>query len=183
MENSLLILTIVQSILILTLSLAIVYFGYLHYKSKPNKRNESRDIDPNEYLKESQATGNCEFHPQIKAETTCAICDALICESCAKPQGKIHFCPEHNETFKNNEWEILDSVKASPENTTASAYLQQFKKSLWSEKKVPTYIQVHYQINVDDDTIISEVKLFCIKEDANQYRLLIQGQKEGSITQ
>lgn len=182
MENSLLILTIVQSILILTLSAAIIYFGYQFYRHKPEQAVSEKEVtkaEPSPHI----PTGNCHFHSQLKAETTCAICEALICENCAKAQGKIHFCPEHNETFKSNEWEILESVKASPDNTTASEHIYKFKKSLWDEKKVPTYIQVHYQINVDDDTIISEVKLFCIKEHASQYRLLIQNHKEGSITQ
>lgn len=182
MENSLLILTIVQSVLILSLSLAIFYFGYRLYQLKPN--SEHKQFSFKKKLKNNKSqTGNCQFHSQLKADTSCAICDALICESCAKPQGKIHFCPEHNETFKTNTWESLETVKASADDTSASEYLFKFKQSLWEEKKVPTYIQVHYQINVDDDTIISEVTLFCIKEHADQYRLLIQNNKEGMITQ
>ena len=182
MESSLIILTIVQSILILTLSGAIIYFARQFYQSKKDSEKPNTHY-PIEHEVSIEPTGNCQFHPQIKAETSCAICEALICETCAKPQGKIHFCPEHNETFKSNQWEILESVKASPDDTRASEYLYKFKKSLWKEKNVPTYIQVHYQINVDDDTIISEVKLFCIKEHAQQYRLLIHNHKEGSITQ
>jgi len=182
MENSLLILTIVQSILILTLSLAIFYFGYQFYKNKPNKQDQE-STQKKTKTNHLEPTGNCHFHTQIKAETTCAICEVLICESCAKAQDKIHFCPEHNETFKNNEWEILDAVKASPDNTQASDYLHKFKKSLWEEKNIPTFIQVHYQINVDDDTIISEIKLFCIKEYISLYQQLIKNHKEGSITQ
>jgi hypothetical protein len=182
MENSLLILTIVQSVLILTLSSAVIYFGYQLYRNKLPQQTEIKPSKKRDLNQHEQA-GNCHFHPQLKAETTCAICEVLICENCAKPQGKIHFCPEHNQTFKSNEWEILDAVKASADNTTASQYLYKFKKSLWSEKNIPTYIQVHYQINVDDDTIISEVQLFCIREHARLYRQLIQNQKEGSITQ
>ena len=96
---------------------------------------------------------------------------------------KNYFCPEHHHTFKQNSWEVLDSIKVDADNTTASEYLYKVKKSLWTEKNVPTYIQVHYQINVESDTIISEVKLFCIKEQAGEYRKLIQTEKEGSIPQ
>ena len=171
-----------QSVLILALSLAIIFFGYKFYQGKPDNQKSSNKPDRTQ-TKNKKATGNCKFHPQLKAEASCAICDALVCESCAKAQGKIHFCPEHNETYKTNTWEALETVKASPDDTTASEYLFKFKQSLWAEKKVPTYIQVHYQINVDDDTIISEVTLFCIKEHVDQYRLLIQNNKEGMITQ
>ena len=171
-----------QSILILMLCLAIFYFGHQFYKNKPQTKTPDR-TPPKEDYSHHEPTGNCHFHTQLKAETTCAICEVLICENCAKPQGKIHFCPEHNEVYKKNEWEILDAVKASPENTKASEYLFQFKKSLWEEKNIPTFIQVHYQINVDDDTIISEVKLFCVKEYVSKYQQLIKNHKEGFITQ
>ena len=182
MENSLLILTVAQSILILALCLAIIFFGYKFYQDKANSQTNA-DNPKRLENRVKKTTGNCQFHPQLKAEASCAICGALVCESCAKAQGKIHFCPEHNETYKTNTWEALETVKASPDDTTASEYLFKFKQSLWDEKKVPTYIQVHYQINVDDDTIISEVTLFCIKEYVDQYRLLIQNNKEGMITQ
>lgn len=182
MENSLIILTIVQSILVLTLSVAVIYFGHHYIKSNSQKKNENdlNDISPPQTV---LPTGNCHFHPQIKAEASCSICEELLCESCAKPHEKIHFCPEHHHTFKQNSWEVLDSIKVDADNTTASEYLYKVKQSLWTEKNIPTYIQVHYQINVESDTIISEVKLFCIKEQANEYRKLIQNEKEGSIPQ
>lgn len=182
MENSLIILTIVQSILILALSGVIIFFGFHFFKN-----NQSKSDNNQSSLKKLKTTipptGYCQFHSQLKAEASCSICESLLCESCAKPYEKIHFCPEHFEVFKNHSWEVLETVKTTPDDTKGSEYLFKFKKSLWTEKNVPTYIQIHYQINVDDDTIISEIKLLCIKEDLEKYKLLIQNHKEGSITQ
>ena len=169
MESQLLLLTITQSILILLLTLAMVFLGVQLWKFNQKKNLSKTTPSESESIESIEnKEGYCSFHPTIKAESTCAICEKLLCESCNRSYETLHFCPEHFQLFHNNEWQILDSIKTNPDDAHLSEYLFKFKKELWEIEKSPLYIQVHYQINVQNDDIESEVQLFCTKESLEQ---------------
>ena len=108
----------------------------------------------------------CDTHPNNRANGSCAICEKLLCEDCNMEIDRFHFCPEHFQLFTSNKWEMLDKIKTTPETTEASAHLFDFKRSKWKENKTPMYIEIHYQINVENDQIESDVALYAIADQA-----------------
>jgi hypothetical protein len=69
-------------------------------------------------------------------------------------------CPEHFRLVNENEWSVVESVKGDSDNPEASMYVHDFKSKYWKDRMTPMYIVTHYQINVDDDHIVSQVDLF-----------------------
>ena len=100
----------------------------------------------------------CEPH---RKESSCNLCYLRyfnLRRLCFKHET-LHFCHEHFQVYLSNEWKAIASEVTTPDNTTKSDYLIQFKKNQWEQFKSPLYIQVHYQINVDTDEIESNVSL------------------------
>lgn len=107
----------------------------------------------------------CKLHPGIKAAGTCAVCDEMFCEDCLMELDSLNLCPEHFRLVNENEWSVIDSVKTDSNDPEMSMYLYHFKKKLWKENMIPTYVVTHYQINVEHDQIVSQIDLFAKRSE------------------
>ena len=183
MENQLLFMTAMQSVMLSLLTLAILFLGYQLWKFNQLKKTNEKIFNETPEKSELNTEGFCSFHSTVKAEATCAICEELICESCNRSYETLHFCPEHFKIFHQFEWQMLESIKTNPDDAHLSEYLFQFKKLLWSDEKSPLYIQVHYQINVQSDDIESEIQLYCPKDHLNKIELQLSQFKAQGIKQ
>ncbi len=120
----------------------------------------------------------CQNHLETPATTVCRICEKVFCEACTKEHNNMLFCIDHFNLFIKNEWEEVDSVVTSPHDSTHTMYLYNFKNQLWEEEKIPSYIQTHYKINVDNDQIESHIKLYAQKKISTLLKTKINFFKE-----
>jgi hypothetical protein len=108
----------------------------------------------------------CPNHPDEPGETTCAICDKLFCKACVKPFKTLHFCKEHLPLLMRHEWEEILTLKTSTDDPEQGVRLYDLKKELFQTEDIPTYVETHYKINVDQDYIETYLVLFSMKEKA-----------------
>lgn len=117
----------------------------------------------------------CKLHPGVKAAGTCGICEEMFCEDCLMELDRITFCPEHFRLVNSTDWSIIDEVKTNPNHPEEGLHIYNFKRQLWKEKMTPMYVVTHYQINVDNDFIESQVSLYGPRQE--QFYLLSELKK------
>lgn len=178
-DNYLIIIIVLLAILSFGVLIISIFLGLVLYKkyisnhnnqSLENKKNEEvllKDRKSKEIISSNKETtlvdvvqGQCDLHPDVKAVSTCSICNKLLCEQCSREYETLHFCGEHFELFLNNKWVELETIQTTPDEATKSMYLYDFKEKKWQEQHCPSYIMTHYKINVDTDTIESHIKLY-----------------------
>ncbi|OFZ71799.1 MAG: hypothetical protein A2504_05885 [Bdellovibrionales bacterium RIFOXYD12_FULL_39_22] len=133
----------------------------------------------------SEQTFFCQNHPDVSGSTVCRICEKVFCEACTKEHDSMLFCVEHFDLIIKNEWAEIAAAIVSPNDSDHSMFLYDFKKQLWEKDKIPSFVQVHYKINVDSDQIESHVKLFAKKAEAEALRgrlVFFQKTEEGSVS-
>lgn len=123
-----------------------------------------------ESFKPSRSELFCPNHRDEPGEVTCGICDKLFCKVCIKPFKTMHFCKEHMPLVMRHDWEEIVTVKTSTQNPEEGVELFEKKKILFSEKNLPTYIETHYKINIDQDYIETYLVVFAIREEAEAVR-------------
>ncbi len=106
----------------------------------------------------------CPNHPEEPGEVTCSICDKIFCKACIKPFKTMHFCKEHLPLIMKHDWEEILTIKTSTTDPDQGVRLYDIKKSIFEKEEIPTYIETHYKINVDQDYIETYLVLFGIKE-------------------
>jgi hypothetical protein len=106
----------------------------------------------------------CVNHSEEPGEVTCAICDELFCKACIKPFKSLHFCREHLPLIMRHEWQEVLTVKTSTQDPEQGVNLYQAKKQLFKSKDVPSYIETHYKINVDQDYIETYLVVYAMAE-------------------
>lgn len=107
----------------------------------------------------------CPNHPQEPGEVMCAICDTLYCKSCIKPFKTMHFCKQHLPLVMQNEWDEVLTIKTSTEDPEEGVRLYDLKKEIFSEDKIPSYVETHYKINVDHDNIETYLVVYGMRND------------------
>lgn len=112
----------------------------------------------------------CPNHREEPGEVSCGICDKLFCKSCVKPFKSLHFCKEHIPLIMRHEWEEVLTVKTSTQDPEEGVILYDAKKRLFEDKGIPTYIETHYKINVDQDYIETYLVVLAIKENVEMVR-------------
>ena len=191
-ENTLLMAMIFgQSILIFIALGFVVYFSMKFHrtdKSSSDNLRPSKEISKEirpiaQPAKAPLSVGMCDTHPNARANGHCAICEKLLCEDCNMESEKLHFCPEHYALFTENDWELLQKVKTTPDTTEESAHLFEFKNDKWKNEKVPLYVEIHYQINIENDQIESDVALYALKDQASHLKeqLEVLAKKEKDV--
>jgi hypothetical protein len=173
-------------LIIITLLLLVVIVGLLTiliYKmfrqqspSDSSKEETSPDTSKSEFhpaivermkemekLKPKRADLFCPNHTEEPGEASCAICDRLFCRSCIKPFKALHFCKEHLPLVMTQEWEEVLTLKTSTQDPERGVQLFQIKKELFHNDAIPTFIETHYKINVDQDSIETYLVLFAEK--------------------
>lgn len=123
-----------------------------------------------EGLKPKRADLFCPNHTEEPGEVSCAICDKIYCKSCIKPFKSMHLCREHFPLVMRHEWEEILTLKTSTSDPEQGVKLYDIKRQYFEQENLPTYIETHYKINVDQDYIETYLVLFGIREDAEKLK-------------
>jgi hypothetical protein len=174
-------------LIIVTLFLLVIILGLLTalvYKLMKNPPKEQKmDPAPTDYhpsirermldlekLKPKRNDLFCPNHPEEPGEVMCAICDKLYCKACIKPFKTLHFCKEHLPLIMRHDWDEIFTLKTSTHDPEQGVRLYEIKKELFQKEDIPTYIETHYKINVDQDFIETYLVLFGIKENISSLK-------------
>lgn len=181
-------------VLILLFGLVIVlmvFIGVLVYKlpkRPPEPKKNSDGPEPPPQTKKDQYIDPtlmmCVNHPERQAQGVCAISQEAICEACIREDEGLIISVDHFRTYLEAQWVVLDKVRATPEDTSASAHIYRLKKKLWSTKEIPTLVSTHYKIDVDTDQIESHIH-FLVREqerDDLQTQLDEERQNEANLS-
>lgn len=180
MENITVILLVFTNVLIVLILGLFAFFIYRLLKQQNQPRHdqptqvptESHQYHPAvlerfkeaEKIKKRKPELNCPNHADEPGEVVCAICDRLYCRACIKPFKTLHFCKEHISLMMRHDWEEVLTVKTSTTDPEHGVRLYDRKKEVFERDELPTYIETHYKINVDQDYIETYLVLFGIKE-------------------
>ena len=118
-----------------------------------------------ETIKPSRSDLFCPNHTDEPGEVSCAICDRIFCKACIKPFKTLHFCKEHLPLIMRHDWDEVLTLKTSTSDPEQGVKLYDVKKDLFLNNDIPTYIETHYKINVDQDYIETYLVLFAIKDN------------------
>lgn len=184
MENTTLTLIVITNLLLV---LFLGVFGFLIYRLLKDQKlkqgpAEPADAQPDyhpailERLKEAKkikakrADLFCPNHPEEPGEVSCGICDKLFCQNCIKPFKSLHFCREHLPLVMNNEWDEVMTVKTSTQDPEHGVRVYDMKKEIFEKEELPTYIETHYKINIDQDHIETYLVVFAMKEQLEKIK-------------
>lgn len=123
-----------------------------------------------EKLKPKRADLFCPNHTEEPGEVVCAICDKLYCKACIKPFKTMHFCKEHLPLIMRHDWDEVLTLKTSTTDPERGVKLYDVKKDIFESRQIPTYVETHYKINVDQDFIETYLVLYAIKENVESVR-------------
>lgn len=112
----------------------------------------------------------CPNHSEEPGETMCAICDKMYCKACIKPFKSLHFCKEHIPLVMRHDWDEVITLKTSTQDPEQGVKLYEVKKKMLENSDLPTYIETHYKINVDQDYIETYLVLFSIRENIQKVK-------------
>lgn len=110
----------------------------------------------------------CENHPDIPSTGACLICEDVFCEQCLIEHEGLYFCKEHFKIFASNKWKQITDVKTTPNTPEDGLYIYHFKRHLWKDKKIPSFVLTHYKINIEEDFIESFIQLNVVEEKAEE---------------
>lgn len=108
----------------------------------------------------------CENHPDIPSVGSCLICEDVFCDQCLIEHEGLYFCKEHFKVFANNKWKQITDIRTTPETPEEGHYIYNYKRYLWNEKKIPSYVLTHYKINIEEDFIESFIQLNVLEESS-----------------
>ena len=181
MNNTLLVIVGVLLVILMVMLIAAAILGvYILIKKNPdlfsasndNSSGKSREKKIDELVKAEGLPAvpevleeHCKRHTEVRAQALCAICMDAFCESCIIQDDNLNFCTEHHRIYSSNEWKPLEELQTTPDKAEESEYLYKFKNDKWNSQKIPMIITTHYQINVDQDQIESEIKLLVRSQD------------------
>lgn len=129
-----------------------------------------RRLKEAESLKPARSDLFCPNHVDEPGEVSCAICDKLFCKACIKPFKTMHFCKEHLPLIMRHDWDEVLTLKTSTSDPERGVRLYDVKKELFNHRHIPTYIETHYKINVDQDYIETYLVLFGIRENVEELK-------------
>ena len=119
----------------------------------------------------------CIHHPDIPSVASCLICEEVFCEDCLVEHESMHFCKEHFRTFANNKWKQITDVRTTPDTPEDGLFIYNFKRDLWQDKNIPTFVMTHYKINIENDFIESFIQLNVREEDVEKLTVQIEKYK------
>lgn len=110
----------------------------------------------------------CENHPDIPSVGSCLICEDVFCEQCLIEHDSLYFCKEHFKTFANNKWKQITDVRTTPNTPEDGLYIYHFKRHIWQNNKIPSFVLTHYKINIEEDYIESFIQLNVVEDKAEE---------------
>lgn len=123
-----------------------------------------------EKVKPRKAELFCPNHTEEPGEVTCAICEKFFCKACIKPYKALHFCKEHIPLVMRYEWDEVLTLKTSTADPENGVKLYDVKRQIFEKSDLPTYIETHYKINVDQDYIETYLVLYAIREKVQELK-------------
>ncbi len=183
MENTAIVLIVFTNLFLVVILGVLAFLVYKLYQQKAGTMQEKGTITEApfhpgalerlrelEKLKLKRPAHQCANHPDEPGETSCAICDRLFCQACVKPFKTMHLCKEHLGLVLRNEWVEVLTLKTSTADPEQGVRLYDAKKQLLTEENIPSYIETHYKINVDQDFIETYLVLYGMKEQDERLR-------------
>lgn len=170
--------SLVLGLILLNIILLVVlgFFGFLIYRMlrerqvKTDSLTESKKYHPDiqKRLDDMDVTFTtpfkedifCPYHPQEPGEVQCGMCARYFCPKCVRPMKSIYFCKEHMALYLRSHWEEVLTLKTSSADPENGVRLYEHKQQLFEKQHIPTYIETHYKIEVDDDHIETYLVLF-----------------------
>jgi hypothetical protein len=110
----------------------------------------------------------CENHPDVPSAGGCLICEEVFCEQCLIEHDSLYFCKEHFKTFANNKWKQITDVKTTPNTPEDGLYIYHYKRHIWKDQNIPSFVLTHYKINIEEDFIESFIQLNVVEEKAEE---------------
>lgn len=172
MDNTALILIVITNLSIVLILGALTFLIYKLLKQSNTRKQTDEELNPQYHpaikqrmkdlstLKLQRSDLFCPNHPSEPGEVNCGICDRLFCRVCIKPYKNLHFCREHMPLIMNNEWVEVLTVKTSTQDPEEGVRLYDEKKRIYQDLDIPTFIETHYKINVDQDFIETYLVVF-----------------------
>ena len=143
----------------------------LHTHEIPHAPTNQQVVDIADLKKKQQQIQEnyyCIHHKEEASVGGCLICEEVFCEDCLIEHDGMHFCKEHFRIFANHKWKQITDVKTTPDTPEEGVFIHEFKRELWSERNLPTFVMTHYKINIENDYIESFIQLNVREEDAEK---------------
>ena len=174
MEQTALVLIVVTLLLLVVIVgflTVLIYKMFRNQNVAPTQTTSQAEFHPAilerlkemDKLKPKRADLFCPNHVEEPGEASCAICDRLFCRACIKPFKALHFCKEHLPLIMTQDWDEVLTLKTSTEDPERGVKLFEIKKEIFQKDAIPTFIETHYKINVDQDMIETYLVLFAEK--------------------
>ncbi len=175
-QNFLFIIIIILLLFVFILIGVILFIFYKFLLKTPTNTENVATVQLPKLLKKDIVVEKfyCHNHPDKNSIGSCLICEEVFCENCLIEHDGMFFCKEHFKIFANNEWEQISDVKTTPDTPMDSMYIWDFKRQLWNDEKIPSFVLTHYKINVENDFIESYVQLNVKKDLAEKYRIELE---------
>lgn len=110
----------------------------------------------------------CIHHKEAPSVGSCLICEEVFCVDCLVEHESMHFCKEHFRTFANFKWKQITDERTTPDTPEDGLYIYNFKRQLWLNKNIPSFVMTHYKINIENDFIESFIQLNVREEDVEK---------------
>lgn len=129
---------------------------------KPTSKNI---IEAKEFIIEKYY---CVHHKDAPSVGTCLICEDVFCDDCLIDHESMHFCKAHFQIYANYKWKQITDTRTAPDTPEDGLYIYNFKRDLWLNKNIPSFVMTHYKINIENDYIESFIQLNVREEDVDK---------------
>lgn len=164
-------------ILLLVVLISIVLIKILFTRGTPlledSKPAGQLNIEPQSLFKKLAEESivekfYCENHHETLSTTACLICENVFCEQCVVDHEGLYFCKEHFKIFASNKWKQITDIRTTPNTPNDGLYIYHFKRHIWKDQKIPSFVLTHYKINIEEDFIESFIQLNVIEEKEDE---------------
>ena len=169
MENLLLIIVVLLSLLVFGLFIAIALLGYkiIIKKDKAQKSDDEGSIQnpPSNYppevmelinqakaVKESVGGQFCIDHPELFAKGLCSISNLPYCELCLTKEEEVKVARKYLDMLLDSTWDTLYMLNTEAAGADKLNMLFGAKKKLW-EEEIPLLVHRQFKINIENDKI------------------------------
>ncbi|MDO9184156.1 MAG: hypothetical protein Q7U04_17210 [Bacteriovorax sp.] len=119
----------------------------------------------------------CIHHTEAPSVGSCLICEEVFCVDCLVDHESMHFCKEHFRTYANYKWQQITDTRTTPDTPEDGLYIYNFKRDIWLNKNIPSFVMTHYKINIENDYIESFIQLNVRIEDVTKLSLELENYK------
>jgi hypothetical protein len=119
----------------------------------------------------------CIHHKEAPSVGSCLICEEVFCIDCLVDHESMHFCKEHFRTYANYKWKQITDIRTTPDTPEEGLFIYNFKRDLWLNKSIPSFVMTHYKINIENDYIESFIQLNVREDDVEKLILELEKYK------